>query len=497
MLQLLNPIWLFGTGGILVPLIIHLWNIKTGKTLKVGSIALMGESSRQNSRSLKLMELLLLFLRCLLIILLSVLLAEPVWKSLQKEQINKAWILIERSAFAETYNNFKAEIDSLSRAGDELHLFEPGFEKVDLEDMLADTTKADTMTQLHLWSLVRLMEVQIPKGSKAFIYTSDRANRFKGSQPATKTAISWKTFTPADSISRWIDHSYLTSSGNIRALVIESNPRGTVAKAIDISPGNEISGVQASIRNGKLQAKLNDQTVISDTSTLTIAINVEGFPNDAEYLRAAINAIQKYTLRKIKLVEPSSRPDILFWLTAKELPSGLKPGSTVFQYAKGTAISTNTWLEISEGITTLQTEQIFLHKRFSYPKMDKAFPIWEDGFGIPLLDFTNTNDISHYTFYFRFNPQWTDLVWSPEFVKILMTLILPKQPDVPDGVFDKRSIPTGQVLPHSDLRPQTSDLSPQSSNNLVPNTRNLQYYFWLALVVLFITERYISYRNLV
>lgn len=495
MLQLLNPIWLFGIGGILIPLIIHLWNIKTGKTVKVGSIALMDESSRQNSRSLKLMELLLLFLRCLLIILISVLLAEPVWKSLQTEQINKAWILIERSAFAETYDHFKTEIDSLSKAGEELHLLEPGFEKVDVKDMLADTTTVDTMKKLPFWSLVQLMDEQIPKGSKAFIYTSDRANRFKGSRPSTKTTISWKIFTPADSMSQWIDHSYLTSSGYIRALVKESNSRGTVAKAIDISPGNENSGLGASINNGKPQVKLNDQTVTSDTSTLTIAINAEGFSHDAEYLNAAINAIQKYTLRKIKLVRPSSQPDILFWLTAKELPSGLKPGSTIFQYAKGTAISTNTWLEISDRMTTLQTEQIFLHKRFSYPKKDDAFPIWEDGFGIPLLDFTNTNNISQYTFYFRFNPEWTDLVWSREFVKILMTLILSKHPDTPDGVFDKRSISPGQVLPQSDFGPQTSNISPQASNNLVLNTRNLQDYFWLALVVLFFTERYLSFRN--
>ena len=488
MLQLLNPIWLFGISGILIPLIIHLWNIKTGKTLKVGSIVLMGESSRQNSRSLKLMELLLLFLRCLVIILLSVLLAEPVWKSKQTEQFNKAWILIERNAFAETYGNFKAEIDSLSKAGNELHLFEPGFEKVVLEDILADTTSADTTAKLPLWSLVRLMEQQIPKGSKAFIYTSDRAHRFKGSRPASPTAISWKTFTPADSTFRWIDHSYLTSLGNIRALVTESNPRQNSVRAIDISPGNESSGLQASISNGKPQVKLNDQTAISDTSTLTIAINAEGFLNDAEYLRAAIDAIQKYTLRKIKLVGPSSRPDILFWLTGKELPSGLKPGSTVFQYAKSTAISINTWLEISEGMTTIQTEQILLHKRFSYPKKDNAFPIWEDGFGIPLLDFNNANDISLYTLYFRLNPEWTDLVWSPEFVKLLMPLILPKQSDAPDGVFDKRSIPPGQVLPHSDLRPQ-------ASNNLVPNTQDLQHYLWLVLIAFFITERYLSFRN--
>jgi hypothetical protein len=488
MLQLLNPIWLFGIGGILIPLIIHLWNIKTGRTLKIGSITLMGESSRQNSRSLKLMEMLLLFLRCLLIILLSFLLAEPVWRSMRTAEENKGWILIERSAFNETYANFKIEIDSLSRAGIELHLFEAGFEEVELEEMLAETEMADTTAKLSFWSLISLMEQQIPKGSKAFVFTNNRANRFKGNRPATKIDINWKTFTPSDSTSKWINHAYLTSSGNIRALVSESNPRGTVVRAKDIIPGNEISGLSASIMNGKPQVKLNDQTVISDTSTLNIAINADGFLNDAEYLRAAIDAIQKYTLRKIKFVEPSSQPDILFWLSSKNLPTGIKPGSIVFQYARGKTVSTPTWLTIPAGTIDITIDQIPFHKRVSYPENNSAFPIWEDGFGIPLLNLTQSDNISLYTFYSRLNPEWTDLVWNPEFVKLIMPLILPDKPDALKSVFDKRSIAHNQLLPNSDIRPQTS-------KNFLSNTRNLQHYFWLILIALFITERYLSFRN--
>lgn len=502
MLQFLNPIWLFGISGILIPLLIHLWNVKTGKTLKVGSITLMGESSRQNSRSLKLMELLLLFLRCLLIILLSLLLAEPVWKSLQTAKKNKAWILIEKNAFAETYAKFKSEIDSLSNAGEELRLFEPGFKKVDTEEMLADSAKADSSALLPYWSIIRLMEEQIPQGSRAFIYTSDRAARFKGTRTEISTAIFWKTFTPADSTAKWIDHSYLTSSGTIKAVMSESSPRGTLRRAIDISPGSEASGVRAGISNGKPQVQLGDQTLIADTSTLTIAISAEGFPDDAGYLRSAISAIQKYTSRKIKLVRPSSRQDILFWLSQKDFPAEIEPGSMVFKYAKGRTVSSNTWLKIPGSLASVQTENIPVQKRIAYPETAAGFSIWEDGFGQPLLDLENTNNVSVYTFYSRLNPEWSELVWSPEFVKLIMPLILHKVPDAPESVHDKRSIPINQILPPSDLRLQTSELrtqasglKSQTSGNLIPEKKELHHFIWILLMGTFIIERYLSFRT--
>ncbi|MDO8994399.1 MAG: BatA domain-containing protein, partial [Daejeonella sp.] len=112
MFQLLNPIWLFGISGIIIPLLIHLWNVKKGKTLKIGSVSLLGESSRQNARSLRLLDLLLLLLRCLLIIIVSMLLAEPVWISSNSPAQKGGWILIEKDNFTETYSNFQKEIDS-------------------------------------------------------------------------------------------------------------------------------------------------------------------------------------------------------------------------------------------------------------------------------------------------------------------------------------------------------------------------------------------------
>jgi hypothetical protein len=404
---------------------------------------------------------------------------------------NMAWVLIEKGTFAETYRNFKKEIDSLTDTGNELHFFEPGFKKTDLIDITRDTTTTDTSAKLSYWSLLRLLEQQIPPGTKAYIFTGDRLNRFKGARPATTTAITWKTYSPSDSASRWIDHAYLSSSGDVRTIISESTPKGLLRKTVDINPGTSNADIKRTIVDGKPQVQLNDHKVIADTSTLTIAINAEGFPSDAEYLTAAISAIQKYTARKIELVKPSREQDILFWLSSKDLPSGLKAGSTVFQYAKGKAVSTNSWLEISDGTNPLQSEDIALHKRIAYPSKESGFSIWEDGYGKPILDLRNQNQISLYTFYTRLDPEWTDLVWSPEFVKLLIPIIVPKTQPIPQEKLDKRSIASIQMLPHSDLRLPTSDLRV----NPVLNTLDLKYYLWILLMATFLIERFLSFRN--
>ncbi|MES3019351.1 MAG: BatA domain-containing protein [Bacteroidota bacterium] len=492
MLQLLNPIWLFGIGGILIPLIIHLWNVKTGKTLKVGSITLMGESSRQNSRSLKLMELLLLFLRCLIIILLSVLLTEPVWKSTVKTEENKAWILLEKDNFSETYNKYQNEIDSLLAAGSELHLFQPGFQKADFIDLQRNTSAADTSAKLPYWSLMKLMEQQIPNGSKAFIFTGDRLYRFTGSRPAITRSVIWKTYGSSDSLSKWIDHAYLSSSGDIRAVVSESNPKGTLTKTVSVSPGDNSSDIKASISDGRPELQLNSQIIAADTSTLTIAIYSQEFPTDAEYLTAALSAIQTYTSRKIKFVKPSTNQDVLFWLSSKDLPENLtkniKPGTSIFQYAKGKPVSANTWMEVSEGRTSLQAAQIPLFKRITPLTKTTAFSIWEDGFSQPLLTLDNKNNRSIYTFYSRFDPEWSDLVWSSEFVKYLLPFVIPEIDPGQIKSLDKRRLERLQILPISDFRPQTS-------NNRVLKTVDLAFYLWFLLMILFLTERYISFKT--
>src|SRR5471030_327127 len=95
-MQFVQSIWLWAMAGIAVPLFIHLWNLKKGKTRKVGSIAFLMESARSHAKSLRISEWLLLLLRCLLLIVLAVLLTDPFIETQDTIAKQKGWLLIEK-----------------------------------------------------------------------------------------------------------------------------------------------------------------------------------------------------------------------------------------------------------------------------------------------------------------------------------------------------------------------------------------------------------------
>src|ERR1700709_2006379 len=109
---LLNPIWLYALAALSIPVAIHLWNVRPGKTLKVGSIALMNESAQKSSRSLKLHDILLLLVRCLLLALVALVSTMPLWQKQINSSTIKGWVLLPREHLKEGYGKFKPAIDS-------------------------------------------------------------------------------------------------------------------------------------------------------------------------------------------------------------------------------------------------------------------------------------------------------------------------------------------------------------------------------------------------
>ena len=502
MLQLINPIWLFAIGGISIPLIIHLWNIKKGKTLKIGSISLLGESSRQSARSLKLIDLLLLFLRCLLLIILALILAGPVWKSKINTSINKGWILIEKENLTETYSQFNAEIDSLSKLGYEFHYFEPGFESAKLQDALKEKTSNEGSEQLlPYWSLIKLLDDEIPENTKALLFTPNRLNRLGADRPLVSHPLNWKIYTPSDSTATWIENAWFTESDSVKVKIADSNPAGTAYKIIEIDPSSKNIPFAIDIQNGNASLKFKDNKqgdslpVIIDTATVRIAIYTDKFKNDVGYLKAAISAIKKYTGRKLKLSEYStinipSGQNIIFWLSESAVPSGIVPINSIFKYEKGNVEQVSSRINLSPSIISVENDDIDLYKRNIYSENSKkGFPAWEDGYGEPLLDLRMENKLSIFHFYSRFNPDWNELVWSDNFPKVLIPIILQKQNEREIHSSDKRIVKKAQIEPtfiKENDRP--SDKKPESQ-------KSLKDQFWLALILTFALERYLTFRN--
>jgi hypothetical protein len=473
--QLINPLWLFAIGGISIPLIIHLWNIKKGKTLKIGSISLLGESSRQSARSLKLIDLLLLFLRCLLLIILALILAGPLWNSKINTTANKGWILIEKQNLKETSSQFKKEIDSLSKLGYEFHFFEPGFQYAKLEDALnQNISEIGSAQLLPYWSLIQLLEDEIPENTQVFLFTPNLLNRLGTKRPLVTHPIQWKTYTPADSTATWIENAWFNESDSVKVTIATSNPSKTTFK-------NKKQG--------------DSLPVTIDTATIRIAIYTDKFKNDASYLKAALTAIKKYTGQKIKLTEYStmnipSGQNIIFWLSESAIPPGIVPLNLFFKYEKGEIEVITSKLNLSPSMSSIEKEAIKLFKRNVYPKNSTGgFSVWEDGFGKPLLDLKMENKLSVFHFYSRFNPDWNELVWSNDFAKALIPIIIPNQDALEIHPSDKRSMRQEQIVPSFIKENDTNAAKNQGSQ------KSLENQFWLALISIFVVERYLTFRN--
>lgn len=498
-MQLLNPLWLWAIAAIIVPVLIHLWHIKTGKTLKIGSIALLGESARQSAHSFRINDWLLLILRCLLLILLSLLLTQPFWQKQAQQTKAKGWVLVEKQPIKEVYVHFKPQIDSLLKAGYELHQFDASFKALKLQEVLQDTSrKAINPKPRFYWSLLKLLEQQIQQKIPAYLFTSNQLQHFKGIRPSLNFDLNWKTYTPADSVSTWIQNAYFTSTDSIRLLVGESKPAGTSFSTIDLQSADRgNSNFKVSFEEGKPVVSLKNspqKLILVDTSTLKITIYQNQFPADATYLNAALQAVKKFSGRKMKINlannfnQIPTKQNWIFWLSNENFPSNtskLIAGGNIFEYENGKTQTINSWISSENPGDPINLYQQILPDKRSINATTEN--VWQNGFGEPILSNQHLGNRNFYRFYNRFNPSWNDLVWSNDFPKLLLNLILKSYPQPDFKVYDKRIISSNQQ--------QT--MKEKELNEILKTTKpkeltDLKHAFWIALFLVFLAERIVS-----
>ncbi|QHS55480.1 hypothetical protein GWR56_07985 [Mucilaginibacter sp. 14171R-50] len=480
-MQFLSPIWFFALAAISIPVIIHLWNVRPGKTLKVGSISLITEASKSTRRSFRLLDILLLVLRCLLLGLLALLLASPFWQKHASAKIEKGWLLIPRENFKETYKKFKPAIDSLTKAGYGFHYFNNGFAGADLNNILADTALKDTAAKSNYWGLIKALDRRLSGATPVYIFTPNGIGHFKGDRPQVDLNLHWQTYTVADSLSRWIASAWLTNSGTIRVTVGNSSPAGTIyAGQVLQSGGNR--DIAVTMQNGQPFVSLKEKSqmqVAVDTAMQRMAIYTDKHTVDANYLKAALLAAINFSGQKAVVNQYSSAAKIpagqnwVFWLSEQALSGGAKSGENIFRYQAGKPADVNSWIDPGH---------ITLAKRLE--PLSQTETIWKDGFGKPVLGF----DGRTYNFYSRFNPLWNDVVWSDEFPAMILKLISNKTVSQP-AAYDKRIVDNAQLQPI--IKKENKVItSPKATAQT-----SLSRYFWLLLVGLFIAERVVSHAK--
>ena len=493
-MQFFYPTAFFAIIGIIVPIMIHLWNVKKGKTLKIGSIVFLGESSIKSSRSFKLTDWLLLLLRCLLILIIAFLLAEPFINKKLVSKDDKGWVLIEKEQIKNLSKAHLKEIDSLALSGFEIHDLSIDFPIINLKD---STSWQETSTSRpSSSSLLKQLNTQLPAGFKVYWYGANSINQYPDEVIKSSLAIQFRDILKADSAAFKVVEAYFTNKDSLKVLLMNSTSSQTNYRFQNVN--DQTKNVQLKIDSGLSFLKTKEQSswIKADTNTLYISVFEPQNQKDASYLKAAILAIRDFSQRKIsfqvvknpKEVSPKTR--ILFWLSTVAIPKNLKKEIILFSYEDGQEEVLNSTIQTKAN--TVKNEATFaLYKRV-LNKDENANAIWTDGFGKSILSYQYANQIHHYRFYSRFNPQWTDLVWSEEFVKAIMPLILMKP--LAQNQF-------GFEVDSADQRagPQPFFYSLNNFQNkaeIAANQQNpISNWVWILAFLVFALERILSFKQ--
>ncbi|WP_224999204.1 BatA domain-containing protein [Cesiribacter sp. SM1] len=168
-IQLLQPMMLWGLLGLLAPIAIHLLHKRSSRVLMVGSLKTFSGGSPVQARSIKPNELWLLLLRCLLLSILVLLLCQPA--ILHEDRVQKAYLFIAPELAAQT------NTDSLRALGYEPHLLQPGLPVLD-ENALPDSSS------FGYWEVFREIEKLENTGDTVWLQFYPWLNRFTGDRPA-------------------------------------------------------------------------------------------------------------------------------------------------------------------------------------------------------------------------------------------------------------------------------------------------------------------------
>lgn len=377
--------------------------------LAIGSIDFLDRTSRRKARSRRISDWWLLILRCLLLTLLALLLAGPLWKRSPGAGVKKGWVLVGKSRMNPAS---QAMMDSLVKAG---------FQRHDMEGT-------------SWWESFHVLDQQTPPGIPFYVFTDGLLEHFRGVRPVSDRLVYWQiSNVPEDSIIHWVAAAWKQGIDSMGVIRGSSGASGT---------------------SYIYQEEAKDSTSL-DTATLQVMVYTDDkYTRDGQWVTGAVRALGQFTHRNIlvKNYREGEPVDWLFWLSSKPLPEQIKASHVLF-YEQGREVPVDTWIKGSDISVEKATEQ-----------SRRLLPVWTDGFGRPLLALEETKSCQYYHFFSHFDPAWNGLVWSADFPVRMKALLLDQGTNV--KVYDRRFIDPAQVTPsrgvagHMPATTTSIDLSP-------------------------------------
>ncbi len=496
-MSFLAPYWLLAASAILVPIAIHLWNKRQGKTVKVGSLRWLEASASKRWSSIKLNDVWLLLLRCVILILLAVALAKPVWeRAPQKQQGKKAVYVGQELLYSTALKSIKPTIDSLLLRGYTLHNYSPGFKQVTQEQWqkLSSTANDSLVSSGNYWALLPALAQRHPQQQDSvWLFTSDQQRHFKGAPTVLQENITWIPVA-LEASTNWLQAANIISPDSIQFILGNSTREGTTysrTTAAFTGAGQTVKlansqSIQLTQQGDALWANLQGQKVLVRKEPLQVRIVADKAQQpEVKYLKTAIQAISSYTGLPIstKTLDTSTAPDTsinwVLWLSSEKLQEVWLEQAQ----EKGLDI----WLQSATEPKTTTAHftsvggEIRINQLTADTLAGNYTSLWQTSTGESLLSVQPTGKGNIYHFRSRFSPSWSQLGQSAQLPELLLPLLLP-QPASSD--YDVRAIPEEQLKPA--IQPiQAKAKQAAQSYNLMP-------WLVLAAFILFLAERLIT-----
>lgn len=118
-MEFLNPLMLWSALAVAIPIALHFWHQKKGKLLPWAATQWLTEKDLQPAKGIRLDNILLLLLRCLLVLVLAFYLAKPILKNTATSNNHSKIHLVQPSEWV--VNNFRFEIEGALQKGEKVY----------------------------------------------------------------------------------------------------------------------------------------------------------------------------------------------------------------------------------------------------------------------------------------------------------------------------------------------------------------------------------------
>lgn len=470
MLELLSPLSLIALASLAVPIIIHLLSQHEPRLIKVGTIKFLKATETPTFRRTVLSESWLLLLRALLLLMATLALSQPILRTHSSKSAAQGWALVspdvwQRTTDMQTYTL----IDSLRTAGYELRLLAKNFPPLPKDSVENQLVNA--------WSMLEELDNMLPQEMQLALLTSERLALLHGQRPTLTREVKWYTVPNYNRIEQVLTAKQV-GQDSVLALAVESQREGT--------------HFQHKLMH-TLDAAKQRVTIapLSPPKRITIFFD-DATQHDANYLRYALQAVKERFFANLHLTllpshdtaAQSTLPDMLFWLSERDIPKWLDSTHFILRYARGTLSDTQSTVTLPDGASVL------LKRRIVAPSYHVT--IWSDGFGNPILAQQRiahlaTSSSNKYVFYSRFSPEWNNFVLSPSFPEWMAALVLNEHqlsvPDLRAATALQRQAQYDSTHASHAHKPEPMAMTP------------LHLPLWIFVAILFIIERMVSHRR--